>query len=263
MTQNQSTEREIYIQLLHEIYLKQNRIGYYFLFFIYAMSLKLTNDKQMNSAANNGKSPPTEILTLMKIYCEFTKERQNEIRNDLKAKHSSNNNNSLNNNQSSSNESNDSDNQNNSVNSSDNDSDNKSSNSSSNSINSDQDENNNDDNSSDWDSCDRDQPNIEEADMILGECFMQDLRLCQQDDPHMFFFMLPFICGSYMLQNYMCNNSELVYLVCSCIDARQLKDLIASVTSQEIVLLKQFSEAGVAKKVTRTNASSVNSRTVR
>ncbi len=115
MTQNQSTEREIYIQLLHEIYLKQNRIGYYFLFFIYAMSLKLTNDKQMNSAANNGKSPPTEILTLMKIYCEFTKERQNEIRNDLKAKHSSNNNNSLNNNnnnQSSSNESNDSDNQN-------------------------------------------------------------------------------------------------------------------------------------------------------
>ena len=50
MTQNQSTEREIYIQLLHEIYLKQNRIGYYFLFFIYAMSLKLTNDKQMNIA---------------------------------------------------------------------------------------------------------------------------------------------------------------------------------------------------------------------
>ncbi len=93
---------------------------------------------------------------------------------------------------------------------------------------------------------------------------MQDLRLCQQDDPHMFFLMLPFICSTYMLQNYMCNNSELVYLVCSCIDARQLKDLIASVTSQEIVLLKQFSDVGnLRNKANKVNANSTgNSRKV-
>ena len=93
MTQNQSAERETYIQLLHEIYLKQNRIGYYFLFYIHFMSLKLNADRQpVGATASTGapfnKSPTAEILTLIKIYGEFTKDRQTEIRSELRSKQS-------------------------------------------------------------------------------------------------------------------------------------------------------------------------------
>ena len=35
LTANQSHEREILLQLLNEMYLKQNRIGYYFIYYIY------------------------------------------------------------------------------------------------------------------------------------------------------------------------------------------------------------------------------------
>ena len=38
---------------------------------------------------------------------------------------------------------------------------------------------------------------------------------------------------------YMLNNSELVYLIVSCVDSKQLKDLVAAIVSQDIVLLKQ------------------------
>jgi hypothetical protein len=104
---------------------------------------------------------------------------------------------------------------------------------------------------------------IEENDLVLGECYMQDLRLCQQDDPHLFCFLLPFVYGRYLMPSFMCNNSELVYLICSCVDARQLKDLIASVSSYEMTLVKQFNsvEASLGRKSTRGANSSLQSST--
>lgn len=230
MTQNQSTEREIYTQLLHEIYLKQNRIGYYFLFYIYVTSLKLNTNKESSNISSKLQS--SEIISLMKIYFEFTKERQNEIRNDFKAKQQ--------NNMSS-------DDQDQSNADSDSSSDAESMKSSS------SEPDHSDSYSSELDTSDINIPSIDESETVLGECYMQDLRLCQQDDPHLFCFMLPFICGPYMLQNYMCNNSELVYLVCSCMDSKQLKDLIATVTSQEILLVKHHVKNNPNKKNTRNN----------
>lgn len=256
MTQNQSAERETYIQLLHEIYQKQNRIGYYFLFYIYYVSLRLNADKQPSNGStgtNNhnssnatstpfNKSPTTEVLTLIKIYCEFTKDRQTEIRTELKSKQQSDQHT-----QSSSDENDNSDNDSNESSGHESVSHDSSSDASFSATESDTD--------------DASGGVIEENDLVLGECYMQDLRLCQQDDPHLFCFLLPFVYGRYLMPNFMCNNSELVYLICSCIDTRQLKDLIASVSSYELALVKQFglSNTNTGGKSTRANNAVQNS----
>ena len=231
LTQNQSAEREIYVQLLHEIYLKQNRIGYYFLFYIYAMSLKLSSDRAMFNSHSHSSYGSPEILSLMRIYFEFTKERQNEIKNDMMSKQQQQQQQRCGQ-SSSSDELDASDKESNSSSNSDNEYDN------SDDVNCSNESNHSD---SDQEASESRMGNVDltEADLILGECFMQDIRLCQQDDPHLFCFLLPFICGPYMLPSYMCNNSELVYLVCSCIDSRQLKDLIASITSHDLIFLKK------------------------
>ena len=77
------------------------------------------------------------------------------------------------------------------------------------------------------------------SELALGSCLMQDLRLCQQDDPYLFCFLLPFVCSSYLLPNYMINNSELVYLIVSCVDPRQMRDLRSSIVCQDLVLFKE------------------------
>ena len=45
----------------------------------------------------------------------------------------------------------------------------------------------------------------------------------------------------------MLNNSELVYLIVSCVDSKQLKDLVAAIVSQDIVLLKHTENAPASK----------------
>lgn len=75
--------------------------------------------------------------------------------------------------------------------------------------------------------------------LMMGSCIMQDLRVCQQDDPYLFCFLLPFICSSYILPNYMINNSELVYLLVSCIDPRQMRDLRSSILCEDLILFKE------------------------
>ena len=51
----------------------------------------------------------------------------------------------------------------------------------------------------------------------------------------------------------MINNSELIYLIVSCVDSKQLKDLVAAIVSQDIVLLKQ-PEVPVKVKATNKKA---------
>ena len=74
------------------------------------------------------------------------------------------------------------------------------------------------------------------------------MRLCQQDDPSLFLFLLPFVLSKNFLPAYMINNSELVYLIVSCVDSKQLKDLVAAIISQDIVLLKEPEVVKVASK---------------
>ena len=193
------------------------------------MSLKLSSDKAMFNSHSHSSYGSPEILSLMRIYFEFTKERQNEIKNDLMSKQQQQQKCGQ---SSSSDELDASDKESNSSSNSDNEYD------SSDDVNC-SNESNHSDSDQEVSECRMGNVDLTEADLILGECFMQDIRLCQQDDPHLFCFLLPFICGPYMLPSYMCNNSELVYLICSCIDSKQLKDLIASITCHDLMFLKK------------------------
>ena len=98
-----------------------------------------------------------------------------------------------------------------------------------------------------------------ESELVLGSILIQDIRLCQQDDPSLFLFMLPFIMSSHFVPAYMINNSELIYLIVSCVDSKQLKDLVAAIVSQDIVLLKQ-PEIPVKVKATNKKVAPGNKR---
>ena len=179
-TQNLSNEREVLLQLLTELYTKQNRIGYYFLFYINMINLK-------NQFSPNPSIQSSEISTLVRIFNEFVKERVNLCKSLATEKASSS-----------------------SVSVSD---------------------------RSDDESDEDDE--FTDTEIQLGNCLMHDLRLCQQDDPFLFCFILPFICGPNLAPKFMVNNSELIYLIVSCIDSRQLKDLVSNITTQELELLRQ------------------------
>lgn len=51
-TGNQSHEREMLVQMLSEAYVKQNRIGYFFLYYIYAQMLRLQLSTSANTSVN-------------------------------------------------------------------------------------------------------------------------------------------------------------------------------------------------------------------
>lgn len=55
-TGNQSHEREVCIQLMCELYMKQNRIGYYFLYYIYSVMLRLQLSTSAFTSLNANKS---------------------------------------------------------------------------------------------------------------------------------------------------------------------------------------------------------------
>ena len=86
---------------------------------------------------------------------------------------------------------------------------------------------------------DRNENDDESGDQVIGSFLLQDMRLCQQDDPSLFLFLLPFALSSNFAPAFMVNNSELVYLIVSCVDSKQLKDLVSAIISQDVVLLRQ------------------------
>ena len=79
-TSNHSNERDILVQLLHELFIKQPRISYYFLYYMYVLSLKL----QLNSAQPTYLDKSASLLvqnelnTLLRIYREFVQERSSQ-----------------------------------------------------------------------------------------------------------------------------------------------------------------------------------------
>ena len=88
---------------------------------------------------------------------------------------------------------------------------------------------------------------------------MHDLHLCQQDDPYLFCFLLPLVLSEELLPTFMINNSELVYLIVSCIDSRQLKDLVSSIISQDMTLLQLPNSVLKKKSTTKGKKKSKNS----
>lgn len=83
-TTNQSNEREVLVHLLNEIYSKQNRIGYYFLYYIYSVMIK-SKFGTINSTLSSSSSSITasaaksnnDLVNLVRIYKEFMSERSN------------------------------------------------------------------------------------------------------------------------------------------------------------------------------------------
>ena len=72
LTANQSNERDILTQLLNEIYIKQPRVAYYFLYYMNALSMRL----QLNTLEKNAQIlVQNELSTLIRIYKEFAQER--------------------------------------------------------------------------------------------------------------------------------------------------------------------------------------------
>ncbi len=229
-TTNQSNEREVLIHLLNEVCVKQNRVGYYFLYYMYSVMIKVKMANYANSSSPSYKTNNNELLNLVRIYKEFMQER---AKNAAATASSGTNNNGIK--------------QDNSeyekVSSS------STSSASSTSASSSNDEQ--DDAASNGDDIASGDKQLTESEISLGNCLMHDLRLCQQDDPYLFCFLLPFILSEELLPSFMINNSELVYLIVSCIDSRQLKDLVSSVISQDLILLKApCDETNFSKKTT-------------
>jgi integrator complex subunit 3 len=64
-----------------------------------------------------------------------------------------------------------------------------------------------------------------------------DMRLCEQDDADLFCFMLKFVYKNF--QSMMTNNATMLRLICGCVDARQLKNLLANIICDDLKLFKQ------------------------
>ncbi len=244
LTTNQSHEREILLQLLNEMYLKQNRIGYYFIYYIYYVYLNSmvsnSNSSSLLSNSSISMSQQSEFLSLIRIYHEFIKERHNQQSSSFNNIKSSNFDNevidtikSKNINYepiSSSSSSGSSPTRSSSLADSSDDSDNENS----------------------------EETSIEltEHDLVIGNYLMQDIRLCQQDDSILFLFLLSFILNNnnnLIPSTYLINNSELIYLIVSSIDSKQLKDILISIISQDIILLKQSDLEDRTKLAISTN----------
>jgi hypothetical protein len=233
LTANQSHEREILLQLLHEMYLKQNRIGYYFIYYIYYVYLNsivsYSNSTALLSNSSISMLQQSEFLSLIRVYHEFIKERHNqqissfdniksnisddEASDGTKLKSKNVNYEPI------------------SSSSSSGSSQERSSSSLENSSDYSENENN-------------EEISIEftQHDLMIGNYLMQDIRLCQQDDSILFLFLISFLLNNnnnLIQSDYLINNSELIYLIVSSIDSKQLKDILVNIISQDLVLLRQ------------------------
>ena len=66
--------------------------------------------------------------------------------------------------------------------------------------------------------------------------FLDDMKLCQQDDGDLFCFLILFIYKNFSAISV--NNSEMLFLIVNCIDSIQCKNLLSLIISDELKLLK-------------------------
>ncbi|UYV77018.1 INTS3 [Cordylochernes scorpioides] len=71
----------------------------------------------------------------------------------------------------------------------------------------------------------------------LLQALLTDLKLCQEDDLRMFCYILPYIYTQF--RDTVTGNVDLLHLVVSCIDPRQLQDLICHVLKGDMAMFKK------------------------
>jgi integrator complex subunit 3 len=85
----------------------------------------------------------------------------------------------------------------------------------------------------------------ENCDVDLAECIVDDLTKLEQFNSQMFLWLVPDMYREF--KNDLVNNSDVLKIVVSCIDAKNLKDLIYNVSQGKLVLFENDSVAEVVR----------------
>lgn len=73
----------------------------------------------------------------------------------------------------------------------------------------------------------------------LDICLVNDMRQCQEDDVNLFVHLLPEIFTNFPKQAI--GNTDLLYLVVSCVDGRQIQSLVCNITAKDFLMFKKDS----------------------
>ena len=82
----------------------------------------------------------------------------------------------------------------------------------------------------------KEQSDLKKEKQDFEKFFLEDMKLCQQDDGDLFCFMILFVYKNF--QTIVVNNSDMIYLIVSSIDSIQCKNLLSLIISDELKLLK-------------------------
>ena len=77
----------------------------------------------------------------------------------------------------------------------------------------------------------------------LDICVVNDMRQCQEDDVSLFVFLLPDIYKNFT--KHTVGNVDLLYLVVSCVDGKQVQTLVCHVVARDFIMFKKDSVQGV------------------
>ncbi|CAB4057179.1 INTS3 [Lepeophtheirus salmonis] len=77
----------------------------------------------------------------------------------------------------------------------------------------------------------------------LDICLVNDMRQCQEDDVSLFVFLVPEVFSNF--PKYAVGNVDLLYLIVSCVDGRQIQNLVCHLLSKAFVLVKRDSSSSV------------------
>ena len=78
-----------------------------------------------------------------------------------------------------------------------------------------------------------------DAKYSLDICLVNDMRQCQEDDVNMFVYLVPEIFANF--PKHSVGNVDLLYLVVSCVDGRQVQTLVCHIVAKDIVMFKKDS----------------------
>ena len=73
----------------------------------------------------------------------------------------------------------------------------------------------------------------------LDICLVNDMRQCQEDDVNLFVYLLPDIYRNFT--KHAVGNVDLLYLVVSCVDGKQVQTLVCHVVARDFIMFKKDS----------------------
>ena len=77
----------------------------------------------------------------------------------------------------------------------------------------------------------------------LDICLVNDMRQCQEDDVNLFVYLLPDIYKNFA--KHAVGNVDLLYLVVSCVDGKQVQTLVCHVVARDFIMFKKDSVQAV------------------